>query len=240
MKIQIVTLFKDMVDSVINESILKRANDKALVSIEAVDFRTYSKSKHKHVDDTPYGGDRGMVLKVEPIYDCLENLKTENCKVIMMSPQGIPLTQELSYELAAEDHLIMLCGHYEGFDERIRNYVDLEVSIGDYVLTGGEMAALVVTDSVVRLVDGVIKEESHQTDSFATGLLSYPQYTRPREFMGDAVPDVLTSGHHKNIKRWQLKESLRRTKERRPDLLDKRDLSKLETELLLEIDKESK
>ena len=203
-----------------------------------MDFRSFTLDKHRHVDDTPYGGGQGMVLSCQPIIDALRSVRDERSHVVMMTPQGATFSQKKAARLATYEHLILLCGHYEGFDERIRAYVDEEISIGDYVLTGGEPAALVVCDALIRLLDGVILEDSHEDDSFSDGLLEYPQYTKPAVFEGRAVPEVLLSGHHANIRRWRLKESLRKTKQRRPDLLQHRVLSKEEEALLEEIAQE--
>lgn len=221
MKINILTLFPNMFNGFLTESIMKRAQDKKRVFIEINNLRDYSTDKHKHVDDTPYGGGAGMVLKCEPVYNAIEDLKKENTKVVMLTPQGIPFTQRLAYKLSEEEHLILLCGHYEGFDERISSMVDMEISIGDYVLTGGEIPAMVVADSVTRLVPGVIEEESHLNDSFNDNLLDYPQYTKPQEFNGMKVPDVLLSGDHKKIEEWRENEAIKKTEERRPDLIKK-------------------
>lgn len=221
MKIDILTLFPNMFTGFLNESIIKRAIEKKLVEINIVDFREYSNDPHHKVDDYQYGGGSGMVLMIEPIYNCLQKIKTEKSKIILMTPQGKTYNQSLAYKLSSEKHLIIICGHYEGFDERIRKLVDLEISIGDYVLTGGEIPSMVITDSITRLISNVIKEDSHINDSFKDNLLDYPVYTKPVDFMGMKVPDVLLSGHHENIKKWKYEESLKRTKERRPDLLEK-------------------
>ena len=223
MRIDILTLFPSMFDGFLSNSIIKRAIDNKLVEINIVNFRDYSLDPHHKVDDTPYGGGAGMVLMVQPIYDAVMDLKTEDSKVILLTPDGVPYNQKSAYELKKYKHLIIICGHYEGFDDRIRSVVDLEISIGDYVLTGGEIPAMVITDSVVRLIDGVIVEESHINDSFNpnTNLLDYPTYTKPREFKGMVVPEVLLNGNHKEIEEYRLKESIKKTQDRRPDLLDK-------------------
>ena len=189
------------------------------------------------VDDYPYGGGQGMVLMCQPILDCLKSLVTKDSLVILMSPQGQTLQQAYSQKLSLEKHLIIICGHYEGFDERIRDYVDVEISIGDYVLTGGELASMVVCDSVIRLLEGAIRETSHEDDSFSDGLLEYPQYTRPYEYDGTVVPDVLMSGHHENIRKWRLQQSLMKTYYKRPDLLQKREFTEEEINILKEIQK---
>ena len=221
MRIDILTLFPEMFQTFKTESIIKRAIEKDLVEINIIDFRKYSKDHHQKVDDTPYGGGSGMVLMCQPIYDCIESIKKENSKVIMLTPDGILYKQKIAYDLAQEKHLILLCGHYEGFDERIRNIVDMEISIGDYVLTGGEIPAMVVSDSVIRLVDGVIDKNSHLVDSFNDSLLDYETYTKPYDFRGMKVPDVLISGDHKKIDDFRRNSRYNRTKDRRPDLLEK-------------------
>lgn len=221
MRIDILTLFPEMFQTFKTESIIKRAIEKNLVEINIIDFRKYSKDPHQKVDDTPYGGGSGMVLMCQPIYDCIESIKKENSKVIMLTPDGTLYKQKIAYDLAQEKHLILLCGHYEGFDERIRNIVDMEISIGDYVLTGGEIPAMVVSDSVIRLVDGVIDKNSHLVDSFNDSLLDYETYTKPYDFRGMKVPDVLISGDHKKIDDFRRNSRYNRTKDRRPDLLEK-------------------
>ena len=222
MKIDILTLFPSMFDGFINESIIKRAIENKKVEINIHNIRDYSKDPHKKVDDYAFGGGAGMVLMPQPIFDAVDDLKKDNTKVILMTPQGIKYTQKKAYELTKETHLIIICGHYEGFDERIRSIVDIEISIGDFVLTGGEIPAMAISDSIIRLLDGVIVKESHENDSFNNNLLDYPVYTHPSDFRGMKVPDVLLSGHHANIAKWRLEEQLKRTKERRPDLLEKR------------------
>lgn len=221
MKIDILTLFPEMFEGVFSQSIIKRAQEEGKVEIYLHNFRDYSKDSHHKVDDTPYGGGCGMVLTCQPIFDCVESIKTEDSKVILLTPDGIPYKQQMAYDLSSEKHLIFICGHYEGFDERIRSICDLEISIGDYVLTGGELASMVITDSIVRLLPGVIEEESHQMDSFNHHLLDYPTYTKPRVFRGMEVPEVLTSGDHKKIEEYRRAQSLERTRDRRPDLLEK-------------------
>ena len=243
MKIDIVTLFPEMFTGVFGSSILKKAQEKEAVSIRVVNFREYSASKHGSVDDYPYGGGAGMVLAPQPIFDAVEQLTgTAETKprVLLMCPQGERLTQRKAEALAEEEHLVLICGHYEGYDERIREHlVTDEISIGDYVLTGGELAAMVVTDSVVRLLPGVLgKEESHVQDSFSTGLLEHPHYTRPADFRGMKVPDVLLSGNHAKIEEWRKKESLRRTYMRRADLLEGREWSKQEQQWLREFEED--
>ena len=222
MKIDILTLFPNMFDGFINESIIKRAINKGNVSINVVDFRKYSKLNNNQVDDTPYGGGGGMVLRIEPLYDAIMDMKKDSpdSKVILMAPDGVPYKQEMAIDLSKEKHLIFVCGHYEGFDERIRTLCDIELSIGDYVLTGGELPAMVISDSIIRLLDGVITGTSLDSESFNDKLLDYPTYTKPQEFMGMTVPDVLLSGDHAKIKAWREEMRIKRTSERRPDLLD--------------------
>lgn len=221
MKIDILTLFPNMFDGFLNESIIKRAIEKEVVTINVVNFRKYSKLNNSQVDDTPYGGGAGMVLMCDPIVSAIEDLKDDDTTVILMTPQGTPYKQEIARNLKLKKHIILVCGHYEGFDERIRNFVDMEISIGDYVLTGGEIPAMAICDSIIRLLDGVIREGSHVEDSFTSNQLDYPTYTKPYDFRGLKVPDILLSGNHKKIDEYRKEESLKRTKERRPDLLDK-------------------
>lgn len=222
MKIDILTLFPNMFDGFLNESIIKRARENNKVEINIHNFRDYSLEPHKKVDDYGFGGGAGMVLMPQPIFDAVEALREVDTKVILMTPQGVPYQQKQAYSLAKLKHIIIICGHYEGFDERIRSIVDLEISIGDYVLTGGEIPSMVIVDSVVRLLSGVIEEESHLNDSFSNNLLDYPVYTKPVDFRGMKVPEVLLSGHHANINKWRLEQSIKKTQERRPDLLEKR------------------
>lgn len=219
MKINILTLFPKMFDGFLSESIIKRAINDKKIEIEINNIRDYATNKHKQVDDTPYGGGSGMVLMCEPIYNAVEDLTKDDAKVILLTPQGIPFNQKMAYNLANEKNLIMICGHYEGFDERIRNIVDYEISIGDYVLTGGELPAMVITDAVARLVDGVIEKESHEKESFNDDLLDYPTYTKPQDFKGMTVPDVLLSGNHAEIEKWRQTERIIKTMEMRPDLI---------------------
>lgn len=210
-----------MFNGFISESIIKRAIDDNKVEINIYNIRDYSTDPHKKVDDYQYGGGEGMVLMCQPIFDAVNDLRSDNCKVIMMTPQGIKYNQKLAYDLSKEKHLIIICGHYEGFDERIRSIVDMEISIGDYVLTGGELPSMIICDSVIRLINGVIDENSHLNDSFNDGLLDYPVYTHPYEYNGLKVPDVLLSGHHENINKWRMEQRIKRTSEKRPDLLEK-------------------
>ena len=221
MRIDILTLFPDMFKNVFEESIVKRAQELGKLEINIVNFRDYTDDPHKKVDDTPYGGGAGMVLTCQPIFDCVNALKTDETKVILLTPDGVLYKQKQAYDLSKEKHLIIISGHYEGFDERIRSICDLEISIGDYVLTGGEIASMVLVDSIARLIPGVITEESHINDSFNDNLLDYPTYTKPRIYNGMEVLEVLLSGDHKKIKEYREQESLKRTLERRPDLLNK-------------------
>jgi tRNA (guanine37-N1)-methyltransferase len=244
MKIDVLTLFPEMFAGVFGHSILKKAAEKQAVQYNVINFREFSDNKHQTVDDYPYGGGAGMVLKPQPIFDAVETLYNKNeqqkSRVILLCPQGERLNQKKAEELAREKHLIFICGHYEGYDERIREHlVTDEISIGDYVLTGGELGAMVIIDSVVRLLPEVLgNEESHQKDSFSTGLLEHPHYTRPADFRGMKVPDVIISGNHKNIEEWRSKESLRRTLTRRPDLLKEMELTKEQVKWLEEIQKD--
>jgi tRNA (guanine37-N1)-methyltransferase len=217
-----------MIQPVMNASIIKRAQDQGAVGIEIINFRDYSQNKHQTVDDTPYGGGAGMVLSIEPIYHALKSIDhIDQAHIILLSPQGQVYKQEKAKALTKHEHIVLICGHYEGFDERIRRLVHEEVSIGDYVLTGGEIAAMAIVDSVVRLLPNVLgDEESYKNDSFYQGLLDYPQYTKPRVFQGMEVPEVLLSGHHQKIDLWRQKASLDRTKERRPDLYEKYEKNK--------------
>lgn len=221
MKIDILTLFPSMFDGFLHESIIKRAIEKGKVEVNIYNIRDYSKDPHKKVDDYQFGGGSGMVLMPQPIIDAIEDLKREDTFVILMSPQGIPYKQKIAHELSQKKHILIICGHYEGFDERIRSFVDMEISIGDYILTGGELASMVVSDSIIRLLDDVITKESSENESFENHLLDYPVYTKPVDFRGMKVPDVLLSGHHENIRKWRLEQQMNRTQERRPDLLEK-------------------
>ncbi|WP_068786082.1 tRNA (guanosine(37)-N1)-methyltransferase TrmD [Paenibacillus phocaensis] len=272
MRVDVLTLFPEMFAGVFGSSILGKAQEKGIVSFNAINFRDYAGNKHGSVDDTPYGGGGGMVLKPEPIFRAVEallGLQTDGearggtgeaepsiepiepglafgttvrpPRIILMCPQGETFTQKKAEELAQEDHLVFICGHYEGYDERIREHlVTDELSIGDYVLTGGELPAMVVIDSVTRLLPGVLGNESSAvTDSFSTGLLEYPHYTRPVEFRGWKVPDILLSGHHANVDEWRRKEALRRTWQRRPDLLEGLELTEKDKRWLKEFREES-
>lgn len=244
MKIDVLTLFPEMFSGVLSQSILKKAQEGGAASYNVINFRQFSDNKHQTVDDYPYGGGAGMVLKPQPIFDAVNNLLNESeekpPRVILLCPQGERFTQKRAEELSKEGHLIFICGHYEGYDERIREHlITDEISIGDYVLTGGELGAMVIIDSVVRLLPEVLgNEESHQQDSFSTGFLEHPHYTRPAEFRGMKVPDVLLSGNHRHIEEWRTKESLRRTYLRRPDLLEKVELTEQQQKWLKEFAKQ--
>ncbi|MGY0394467.1 MULTISPECIES: tRNA (guanosine(37)-N1)-methyltransferase TrmD [unclassified Fusobacterium] len=236
MKINILTLFPEMFSGFKSESIIGKALERGLLEINIIDIRDFCYDKHKQADDMPFGGGAGMVMKIEPLFRALETVKG---KVIYTTPQGVKFNQQLAISLSQEEEITIIAGHYEGIDERVvENKVDLEVSIGDFVLTGGELPAMLMADCIARLVPGVIKKESYENDSFFNGLLDYPQYTRPAEYEGLKVPAVLLSGHHKNIETWRLKESLKRTYIRRKDLLEGRELTKVEKKLLAEIKKE--
>ncbi len=234
MKIDILTLFPEMF-APLEHSIVGKAQEKGLLEINYHNFRQNAE-KSRHVDDEPYGGGQGMLLRVQPIFDTMAKIQADKPRVLLLDPAGRKFDQAYAEELAQEDQLIFICGHYEGYDERIKTLVTDEVSLGDFVLTGGELAAMTVVDATVRLIPEVLgKESSHQDDSFSSGLLEYPQYTRPYDFRGMTVPDVLMSGHHENIRRWRLEQSLRKTWQRRPDLLDHYQLSPEEAELLEKI-----
>ena len=247
MKIDVVTIFPKMVQGPLAEGIVARAIARGLIDVGVHDLREFTSDRHRVVDDIPFGGGPGMVLKPEPLFAAVEAIVARRSgeaaataggqrrAIVLTSPDGERLTHATAARLSALDHLVILCGRYEGVDERVRSMVDRELSIGDYVLTGGELGALVVIDAVLRLLPGAIDEASTTEESFAAGLLEYPQYTRPAVFEGLTVPPVLVSGHHEQVRRWRLRESLRRTLERRPDLLDGRDLSKEEARAMAEL-----
>ena len=225
MKYTILTLFPELILPWTRESIIEKAIDKGLIEVEVRDIRDYTTDKHKTADDTPYGGGAGMVMRVDVVVKAIEAAGQAD-EVILLSPAGQPLTQALAEELATKGHLVLVCGRYEGIDARVEQFVTREVSIGDYVLMGGELGALVILEATSRLIPGVIKEaQSHQQDSFSTDLLDYPHYTRPPEFRGLIIPEVLISGHHARIAEWRRKQALKRTQERRPDLLDGAELT---------------
>ena len=219
MKIDVLTLFPDMFNGVFDESIIKRALNNGLVEINIHNIRDYSNDAHKKVDDTPYGGGAGMVLMCQPIFDAVKALRSDNSKVILLTPGGILYKQSIAIDLSHEKHLIIICGHYEGFDERIKTICDMEISIGDYVLTGGEIPCMVLIDSLTRLIDGVIKKESYVNESFTNNLLDYPTYTKPRTYEGLSVPDVLVNGDHEKINKWRREQQIKLTEKNRPDLL---------------------
>lgn len=219
MKIDVLTLFPGMYENFLSESIIKRALEENKVEINIHNIRDYTVYKNNQVDDYPFGGGGGMVLMCDPIFRAIESLKKEDTQVIMMTPSGKVFKQKIAYDLSKEKHLILLCGHYEGFDERIKSIVDLEISIGDYILTGGELPSMVVMDSIIRLIDNVISSESLECESFDNNLLDYPNYTKPAEYRGMKVPEVLLSGHHENINKFRYEERVKLTKKNRPDLL---------------------
>lgn len=232
MQFDVLTLFPEMFE-LLNKSIIGRAKEKGLININLINIRDFSKNKHKKVDDTPYGGGAGMVMMPDVVYDAYKSLGSKDAKVIYMSPQGQKLNQKKVVELSKEKHIILLCGHYEGIDQRvIDEIVDEEISIGDYVLTGGELPAMIVIDSVSRYIEGVLKDDSTKEESFSEGLLEYPQYTRPEVFNGKQVPEVLLSGHHENIDKWRREQSLINTKKKRPDLLENIELSEKDKRIL--------
>ena len=242
MNYHVLTLFPEMILQGLNTSIIGRAIEKGILSLEAVNIRDYAGNRYGKVDDYPYGGGAGLVMQGQPIYDAYQSLlpKAEHARVVFMTPQGRPFTQRVAEELAQEENLVFLCGHYEGIDERvIEEIVTDEISLGDFVLTGGELAAITIIDAVSRLVPGVLgKEESFEDESFSEGLLEYPQYTKPADYNGWKVPEVLLSGHHANIARWRRKEALRRTLECRPDLLSGLKMTAEDKKLLAEIKRE--
>ncbi|MDN6731217.1 MAG: tRNA (guanosine(37)-N1)-methyltransferase TrmD [Atopostipes suicloacalis] len=243
MKIDLVTLFPEMFESPFDHSIIKRAQEDDFVQINTVNFREYGQGKHKVVDDTPYGGGAGMLLKPEPIFEAMDaiekNAPDTEKRVILMDPAGKPFDQKMAEEFSKEEHLVFICGHYEGYDERIRELVTDEVSLGDYVLTGGELAAMVMVDATVRLIPGVVgNKDSVLEDSHSTGLLEHPHYTRPASYKEMEVPEVLRNGNHQLIEEWRHKESLRRTYLRRPDLIKERELTAQEQSWLAEFESE--
>ena len=223
MKIDILTLFPNMFEGFLSESIISRAIDKGIVDVKIHNFRDYTNDPHGKVDDTPYGGGAGMVLMPQPIFDCIESIKTPDSIVVMLTPEGEVFNQKVAYDLSSKKHLILLCGHYEGFDERIKSICDMFISIGDFVLTGGELPSMVISDAIIRLLPGVIDKESLESESFTNNLLDYPTYTKPRDFRGMKVPDVLLNGDHKKINEYRLKEQIKKTKELRSDLMEGKD-----------------
>ena len=239
MRIDVVTIFPELFELPLRTSIIGRAAEQGIVEFGVHDLREHGLGRHRSVDDYPYGGGAGMVMRPEPLFAAIEPLREPGAQVILMDPAGVRLTDALARDLARQPHLALVSGRYEGIDERVRTIVDLEVSIGDYVLTGGELPALVLIDTVVRLLPGAIQEASHQGDSFAAGLLEHPQYTRPDDFRGMGVPPVLVSGHHGEVDRWRRREALRRTLERRPDLLESADLSEDDRRVLDQLQAEN-
>ena len=238
-KFDILTLFPEIIEGMVSSSILKRAIEKGLIEINIIDFREYAGNKHSTVDDYAYGGGAGMLLRVDPIYRALNTIEgLDKAHKILTSPSGNVWSQKKAEEFSKLEHIVIVCGHYEGIDARVLNYIDEEISIGDYVLTGGEIPAGVIIDSVSRLINGVIADDSTVNESFSMGLLEYPQYTRPQEFDGHKVPDILLSGHHANIKKWQRYEALKKTYLVRPELLNEIELSKEDFKMVEEIKKE--
>ena len=219
MKFDVLTLFPEMFET-LKESIIGKALERKIIEINTINIRDFSKNKHKKVDDTPYGGGPGMVLCPQPIFDCIKSIRTDDSFVIMLTPEGKVYNQEMALNLKNKKHLILLCGHYEGFDERIKSICDMFISVGDFILTGGEIPSMLITDSIVRLLDGVIEKESLETESFNNKLLDYPTYTKPQVYEGMEVPKVLLSGDHKKIAEYRKQEQIKKTKELRPDLME--------------------
>ena len=236
MKITILTLFPEVFASYLDNSIIKRAIAKGKVEFELVNIRDFTLDKNHRVDDYPTGGGAGLIMKCQPVFDALKSVRTPNSKVLLTSPRGKTFNQAKAMELSHEDHLIFVCGHYEGIDERINKYADELVSIGDFILTGGEIPVMAISDSIIRLIPGVIADESTEEESFNQGLLEYPQYTLPYEFEGDMIPDILFSGNHQAIEKWRKKESFKLTKEFRPDLFEKYEFTKQDKKLLKELE----
>lgn len=234
MKITILSIFPEMFNDFLSNSIIKRAISKDVVEIKVINIRDYTKDRYHRVDSAPIGGGAGLIMKAQPIVDAINHNKSNNTHVIMLSPRGNTYNQSKAKELSKKDDIILLCGHYEGIDERVIKYVDEEISVGDYVLTGGELGAMIISDSIIRLLDGAIAEESIEEESFDDSLLEYPQYTEPSDFNDDKVPDILYSGNHTAIKKWRRKKALFLTKEKRPDLFAKHELTKSDKKLLEE------
>lgn len=237
--ITVLTMVPDQFESFMNAPLIHRAIQKNTLHLSIQDIREYAGGSFRHIDDSPYGGGAGMILKCEPVFSCLDTLRKETSHLIAFTPSGKPYTQKKARELSKMEDLILLCGHFEGFDERILEEADEEISLGDYILSSGELPAMVLIDSLVRLLDGTIRRESTEEESFENGLLEYPQYTKPRSFRGKDVPEVLLSGHAEQIRKWKLKESLRKTMARRPDLLKNRTLTPEEVKLMEEIENET-
>ena len=245
MKITFLTIFPQLFDSFLAAPIPQRAAKKGVLELEVIDIKDYSPGSFRHIDDSPFGGGPGMVMRCQPVLDALSAVKKARdggvtSVTAALSPAGATFTQQTAHRFAGIDHLILICGHYEGMDERIYSHVDEQISIGDYILTGGEIAAMAVSDAVIRLLPGAIREGSTSEESFENGLLEYPQYTQPAVYEGEAVPEVLLSGHHEKIRKWRLRESLRRTLLMRPDLLEQREMTAEEAEILEELAKERK
>lgn len=236
MVIDILTIFPKMFNDFLSTSIIARAISQEIVKINVIDIRPYTKDKNGRIDDYPLGGGSGLVMKCQPVLDCLNSVKQYNSKVYLMSPRGQTFNQKIAHSLASNEHIVLICGHYEGLDERINSSVDGMLSIGDYILTGGELASMVISDAIIRLLDGAISEGSINEESFENGLLEYPQYTFPRDYEGKKVPDILFTGNHEAVRKWRLKESLKLTMKHRPDLLKDRKFSKEELRLIKEIE----
>ena len=236
MKITILTLFPEMFESYLNNSIIKRAIAKEKVEFELINIRDFTLDKNHRVDDYPTGGGAGLIMKCQPVYDALQSVKKENSKILLTSPRGSKFNQKKAIEFSQEEHLIFVCGHYEGIDERINKYADELISIGDFILTGGEVPVMAISDSIIRLIPGVISEGATDEESFNNGLLEYPQYTLPYEFNGDTIPDILFSGNHQAIEKWRKKESIKLTKEYRPDLIESYTFNKQELKLVKELE----
>lgn len=236
MKITILTLFPEMFESYLSNSIIKRAISKNLVEFELVNIRDFTIDKNHRVDNYPTGGGAGLIMQCQPVLDSLKSVRKDNSKVLLTSPRGQTFNQQKAIDLSKEEHLIFICGHYEGIDERVNKHVDELISLGDFILTGGEVAVMTISDAIIRLIDGVISNESTNEESFNNGLLEYPQYTFPYDYEGDVIPDILFSGNHEAIAKWRLKESFKLTKKYRPDLFKKYDFSKKEIKLLKEIE----
>lgn len=239
MKITVLTLFPEMYENFLNTSIVGRSIQRGIVEVECVNIRDFAQDKFRHVDDTPFGGGAGMVMKCQPVLDALDSVKTEDAYTVMMNPCGVPYTQARAHAFSEKKHLILLCGHYEGMDARINHHCDELVSIGDYVLTGGELASMVIIDSVTRLLKGSIRQESYEEESYEQGLLEYPQYTQPSDYKGEKVPEVLLSGNHARIRDYRKLQALLLTRKNRPDLFEKYTLSKEERKLLEKYDEEN-
>lgn len=236
MRITVLTLFPEMYERFLHASIVGRSIERGIVSVDFVQIRDFAHDRYRHVDDSPFGGGAGMVMKCQPVLDAIDSVRTEQSHVVLMSPRGTQYTQKKAHEFSEKEHLILLCGHYEGLDERISRHVDEEISIGDYVLTGGELASMVIIDSVTRLLKGSIKEDSWSDESYENDLLEYPQYTQPADYNGEKVPDILLSGNHQKIREWRMAQSLLLTQKHRPDLYAKHTFTREEEKILKKID----